>query len=54
MSTDPLGRSDEDAVNEVFKPIEDTLVSQEEEVKRLDELIREAERKSKAVLDPEL
>jgi hypothetical protein len=53
MSPDPSDLSDEDVTREVFKPIEELLAKEDEELKKVDELIREAERKSKPILDPE-
>jgi hypothetical protein len=53
MSTDPLDRSEEDVAKEIFKPIEELIAKEEEELKKVDEEIHEAERKSKPVLDPE-
>jgi hypothetical protein len=53
MSTDPLEQSGEDVAKEVFKPIEELLAKEVEELKEVDEVIHEAERKAKPVLDPE-
>jgi hypothetical protein len=53
MSTDSSDRSGEDIAKELFKPIEELLAKEDEELKKADELIHEAERKSKPVLDPE-
>jgi hypothetical protein len=53
MSTDPLDRSDEDVVKRLLKPVEELLAREDEELKKVDELIREAERKSKAVFHTE-
>jgi hypothetical protein len=53
MSTDPEARSDEDIVKEIVKPIEELLAREDEELKKMDETIREVEQKGKAVLHPE-
>jgi hypothetical protein len=53
MSTDPSDLSGEDVAKKLFKPIEELLAKEEEGLKKLDEEIHEAERKSKPVLDPE-
>ena len=53
MSIDPLGRSDDDVAREVVKPMEEILAKEDEELKKVDELISEAERKSKPILHPE-
>ena len=53
MSTDPAARSDDEFVQEIFKPVEKLLAKEDEELKRVDEIIREAERKSKPARDPE-
>jgi hypothetical protein len=53
MSIDPSARSDEEIVGEILEPIEEVLARGDEELKKVDELIREAERKSKPILDPE-
>jgi hypothetical protein len=53
MSVDPNNRSDDDVVREVLKPMEEILAREDEELKKVDELIREAERKSKPILHPE-
>ena len=53
MSTDPLDRSDDDVAKEMLKPIDDLLVKEDEELKKVDERIREAERKHKSMYQPE-
>ena len=53
MSVDPRNRSDDDIVREVLKPMEEILAGEEEELKKMDELIDEAERKGKRILHPE-
>jgi hypothetical protein len=53
MNTDPVFRSDDEIAKEIFKPIEDLLAKGDEELKEVDEVIREAEKKSKPVLNPE-
>jgi hypothetical protein len=53
MSTDPLEQSDDDVAKELFKPIEELLAKEVEELKEVEEEIHKAERKSKPVLDPE-
>jgi hypothetical protein len=53
MSTGPLNRSDDDVAKEMLKPIDDLLAKEEEELKKVDELIREAERKRKFMYQPE-
>jgi hypothetical protein len=52
MSIDP-DRSDDDIAKEVLGPIEEFLAREDEELKKVDELIREAESKSEHVLHPE-
>jgi hypothetical protein len=54
MSTPLSDRSNEDIAREILKPLTDLLAKQDEELKRMDEQIREAERKAKAALHPEL
>jgi len=53
MSIDPRNRSDDDVVKEVLKPMEEILAGEEEELKKMDELINEAKRKGKPILHPE-
>ena len=53
MSIDPRNRSDDDIVREVLKPMEEILAGEEEELKKVDERINEAERKGKPILHPE-
>jgi hypothetical protein len=53
MSTDPLDRSEDDVAKEMLKPFDVCLAKEDEELKKLDELIREAERKSKSMYQPE-
>jgi hypothetical protein len=53
MSSDPSHRSEDDVARELLKPIEELLAKEDEELKKLDELISEAERKSKPILHPE-
>jgi hypothetical protein len=53
MSADPTARSDDEIAKELCKPIEDLLAKEDEEIKRVDEIIHEAERKAKRILDPE-
>ena len=48
-----MGRSDEDVAREILQPIEELLAHEDEELKKVDELIHEAHRKSKPILDPE-
>jgi hypothetical protein len=47
-------RSDEDVAKELFQPVEELLAREDEILKKVEEQIREAERKGKPVLDPEL
>jgi len=54
MSMDLENRSDEEEAEEVLKPIADILAGEIEELNKVDEIIREAERKGKPILDPEL
>jgi hypothetical protein len=54
MSDFPSSRSDDDVAKEVLKPVEEMLAQEIEDLKKADELIREAERKAKPILDPEL
>ena len=54
MTIDPWANPDEQVAREVLKPLEEVLSRADEELKQIDEKIHEAERKSKAVLDPEL
>lgn len=53
MNLGPCGRSDDDIVKEAVKPLEELLAREDEELKKVDELIREAEWKSKPILHPE-
>ena len=53
MSTNPSHESNEEIAKEILKPMEEVLAEEEKELKKAEELIREAERKSKPVLDPE-
>jgi hypothetical protein len=53
MSIDPMNRSDDDVVREALEPMEEILATEEEELKKMDELINEAERKGKRILHPE-
>jgi hypothetical protein len=54
MSVDQVDRSDDDVAREILKPVEELLARDDEELKKADELIREAESKSKPILDPKL
>jgi hypothetical protein len=53
MSIDPKNRSDDDVVREVLKPMEEILAREKEELENVDELITEAEKKGKPILNPE-
>ena len=53
MSTLLSDRSNEDIAREILKPLTDLLAREDEALKKVDEQIREAERKAKAVLHPE-
>jgi hypothetical protein len=53
MNTDPVFRSDDEIAKEILKPIDELLAKGDEELKKVDEVIHEAEKKSKPVLDPE-
>jgi hypothetical protein len=53
MSIDPWDRSDDEAAGEILKPLEEVLAKEDEELKKVDELIREAESKSQHMLHPE-
>jgi hypothetical protein len=53
MSIGAWGRSDDDVVKKVSKPIEELLAKDDEELKKVDELIREAEEKTRPILHPE-
>jgi hypothetical protein len=53
MSTDPVARSDDEIAEEIVKPIEDLLAREDEELKKVDEIMREAEGKCKGILEPE-
>jgi hypothetical protein len=53
MSIEPWDRSDDDVAKEMLKPIDEALAREDEELKKVDELIREAERKSKRIFHPE-
>jgi hypothetical protein len=50
---DPLDRSDEDVTKELCQPLEELLAKADEKLKKVDELIHEAEGKGKPVLNPE-
>ena len=52
MSTPLSNRSSEDLAREIVKPLEEQLARDDEVLREMDELIRAAEQKSKAVLDP--
>jgi hypothetical protein len=52
MSIDP-DRSDEDVAKELLKPVEEVLAKDDEELKKVEECIREAERKRQQVYRPE-
>ena len=52
MSIDP-DRSDDDVMKEVLKPIEEVLAREDEELKKVDEVIREAECKCQHMFHPE-
>jgi len=52
MSSDMTNRSNDDVVREVSKPIKELLSKADEELKKVDELIDEAERKRKSVYHP--
>jgi hypothetical protein len=51
MSIDP-DRSDDDVAKEILKPMEEFLAREDEELKKVDAHIREAERKSEQMLHP--
>ena len=53
MNIDPRNRSDDDVVKEVLKPMEEILAREDEELKKVDELINDAKRKGKPILHPE-
>jgi hypothetical protein len=53
MSIDPSGRSDEEIAKELVKPLDELLAKEDEELKKVDELIQEAEWKEKQVYHPE-
>jgi hypothetical protein len=52
MSIDQ-GRSDDDVVKKLLKPIEEVLAREDEELKKVDERLHEAESKCQHVLHPE-
>ena len=52
MNIDPSYRSDEDVTKEILQPVEKILDSNDEELKKLDGIIREAEQKCKPMLHP--
>jgi hypothetical protein len=52
MNTQLTDRSSEDIAREILKPLEERLAKDDELLQKMDELIREAEQKSRAVLDP--
>lgn len=53
MIVDPAGRSNEEIAREIVKPAEDLLDKETEELKKVDDMIHELERKSKPILDPD-
>jgi hypothetical protein len=53
MSTDSLDRSEDGVVKEWLKPLRDLLAKEDAELKEVDELIREAERKTKSMYQAE-
>jgi archaellum component FlaC len=54
MSTDPEGRSEHNEAADPIENIDQFLAKADDDLKRLDEEIREAEKKSKAVIrEPE-
>ena len=52
MSIDP-GRSDDDVAKVILKPIEEVLAREDEELKKVGEVIRGAEGKCQHMLHPE-
>jgi hypothetical protein len=52
MSTPLSHRSNEDIAREIVKPLEERLARADEVLQKVDDLIREAEQKSKPMLDP--
>ena len=52
MSIDPV-RSDDDVAKEILKPIEEVLAREDEELNKVDEVIREAENRCQHMLHPE-
>jgi hypothetical protein len=54
MSIGPEYQTDDEVAEEILKPVEDILAKEAEELKKADEIIREAERQAKPILDPEL
>jgi hypothetical protein len=52
MNTPLSDRSNEVIAREILKPLEERLAKGDEVLHKLDELIHEAEQKSKPVLDP--
>jgi hypothetical protein len=53
MSKRLWDRSDEDITEELVQPLKELLAREDEALKKANEMIREAERKAKAALDPE-
>jgi hypothetical protein len=53
MSIDPSARPDDEVEAELLEPVEEVLAQEDEELKKADELIREAERKTKRIFHPE-
>jgi hypothetical protein len=54
MTTDPADQSANKETEKTIKPIEELFAKDDEKHKKVEELIREAERKSKPILDPEM
>jgi hypothetical protein len=53
MSTDSLDRSEDGVVKEWLKPLHDLLAKEDAELKEVDELIREAESKTRSMYQAE-
>jgi hypothetical protein len=53
MSIYPSEKSNDELVREIVKPFEELLAKADEKLKQTDQLISEAERKGKLILDPE-
>jgi hypothetical protein len=54
MATDPADQTANKETEKIIKPIEELFATDDEKQKKAEELIREAERKCKPILDPEL